>query len=69
MTKQEAKNRATQKVKEIVKRRFDYSNEAIEKYGMALIKREIFHARKEVSVIWNSLSQSWEARHQETGVI
>ena len=68
LTKKQAQKKANEKVKDIVKRRFNYSDDFLKKHGLNLLKREIFHARKEVFIRY-SCSQGWQAYHRESGLI
>ena len=70
MTKKQAQQIARKKIKSIVRSRSqNFTVEAYHKFGLALIKKEIFDARKDVSVVFNALLMSWEAVHMESGVL
>ena len=72
MTKQEANIEMKKLWKNKVRNRISenpFSEEAIAAYGIKLVKREIFHAKKEFSVIWDVLKQTWVVNHIESGVV
>ena len=72
MTKKQAERKAWLYAKQLVKLRFtwdEYTDEAIKLYGLKLLKKEISHAKKEVTILWDSISKDWVAVHQESGLI